>query len=104
MQFGNAQAHRRPIPGAVATEGVDVRRAFVRRTYGHLAAAILAFTALCYLFYDLGVYESMARWVFTSGQFAWLLVLGVFMAVGWIADKWARSDTSKPPSFSTAST
>lgn len=92
MQFQTAG--NRPIPGAVATEGVDVRRAFIKRTYGHLAFAILAFTAICYLFYDTGVYEAMARWVFSSGQFSWLLVLGAFMAIGWIADKWARSDTS----------
>ncbi|MCC5024234.1 MAG: Bax inhibitor-1/YccA family protein [Candidatus Synoicihabitans palmerolidicus] len=29
-----------------------------------------------------------------GGQFSWLIVLGSFMAVAWIADKWARSDIS----------
>jgi FtsH-binding integral membrane protein len=87
-------AHNRPIPGAVATQGVDVRRDFVKKTYGHLAFAILAFVALCYLLFDIGVYESMTLWVI-KGQWNWLLVIGAFMAVGWLADKWARSDTSQ---------
>jgi len=26
----------------------------------------------------------------------WLIVLGLFMVVSWLADKWARSSTSKP--------
>jgi FtsH-binding integral membrane protein len=30
-----------------------------------------------------------------GGQFAWLIVLGAFMAVSWIADNWARSNASQ---------
>lgn len=29
-----------------------------------------------------------------GGQFSWLIVLGAFMGVSWIADKWARSNAS----------
>lgn len=96
MSFARSQAHNRPIPGAVATVGVDVRRSFVRRTYTHLAFAILAFTAVCYLFYDTGVYAKMVTLIFGSGAggMGWLLALGAFMFVSWVADKWARSDTS----------
>ncbi len=28
-----------------------------------------------------------------SGQYSWLIVLGSFMAVSWLADKWARSNS-----------
>ena len=44
-----ARAQQRSIPGAVATVGVNERVAFLRRTYGHLGAAILAFVGVTYL-------------------------------------------------------
>jgi uncharacterized protein len=85
---------RRPIPGAVATAGVDERMAFVRRTYAHLAGAIFAFVAVAATIMNSGVAESMTAWVF-SGRWNWFIILGLFMATGYVADKWARSDTSQ---------
>ncbi len=68
------------------------RAAFIRRTYLHVAGAILAFVALEALLLQLplaGVISSVL-----GTRFGWLLVLGAFMAVSWIAQKWANSDTS----------
>ncbi len=88
------QANIRPIPGAVATAGVDERVAFIRRTYGHLGAAIGLFVLLSWALQKTDFALEMTIWV-GRGQFNWLLVLGLFMAVGWIADKWARSGASQ---------
>lgn len=71
----------------------DARRTFIRKTYTHLAAAIYAFVALEWLFVLLG-WDRMALDMIGTSRFVWLGVLGGFMAVGWIADNWARSAAS----------
>lgn len=69
----------------------DVRAAFIRRTYAHLAVAILAFVGLECLFLNVdAIREPMFR---LMGQAWWAVLIG-FMVVGWVADKWAQSDTS----------
>ena len=77
------------VAGAVPTE----RAGFIRRTYGHLALAILAFVGLEYVILQQPWVESMAMKM--TGGMSWLLVLGAFMVVSWIANKWAMSDTSR---------
>ena len=68
----------------------SARSAFIRRTYGHLAGAVLAFMTLeAYLLQWSGA-EALVQSI--VGGFSWLLVLGVFMAVSWLADRWARSE------------
>ncbi|HUS64037.1 MAG TPA: Bax inhibitor-1 family protein [Kofleriaceae bacterium] len=91
--FGQARAQQRSIPGAVATVGVNDRVAFLRKTYGHLAAAIFAFVGVAYLFVNSELGARFTIWAF-SGRWNWLMVLGAFMVVGFITDKLARSDTS----------
>lgn len=81
----------RHIPAIEA--GVEERGAFIVRTYLHLAAAIFAFVtieAALFLFFP-GVVEMMLR----LAQFSWLIVLGLFIAVSWLANKWAHSNTSQ---------
>jgi len=75
-----------------AEAAADARATFIRRTYGHLAGAILAFTLLETALIKL-VPEDLILGMFAS-RFSWFLVLGAFMAVSYIADRWARSDTS----------
>ena len=79
---------------AVAQAAVEDRVAFIRRTYSHLVGAVLAFCVLSYALFASGMSEKIAGWALGNGKFGWLVFLGGFMAVGWIADKWARSDTS----------
>ena len=77
----------------IAAEAPAVERlGFLRRTYLHLAGAIGAFVLLETVLIRLGVGEEFANSLHGKGQ--WLLVLGAFMVVSWIADRWARSDTS----------
>jgi hypothetical protein len=71
----------------------DVRTKFIRKTYIHLTAAIYAFVMLEFLFFSMGLDEKFMQ-ILAGRPTYWLLVLGIFMAVNWIADRWARSATS----------
>lgn len=80
-------------PFTVADAPSDVRAAFIRRTYGHLALAILAFILIEYLLLSWsGAGQLVAK--MTNG-YNWLIVLGAFMGTSWLADRWALSSTSR---------
>jgi hypothetical protein len=81
-------------PYIVANAPADARAAFIRRTYSHLAGAIFAFIALEILFFSLGLPEVMLRALALS-RYSWLIVLGGFVGISWIAEKWAVSNTSQ---------
>ncbi|NOY94277.1 MAG: permease [Deltaproteobacteria bacterium] len=84
-------------PQAVAHATVDERASFIVKTYVHLVGAVFAFVFLEAAFFITGVAQMVAEFVLEgplSGRFGWLLVLGAFIAVSFIADRWARSDTS----------
>jgi FtsH-binding integral membrane protein len=71
----------------------DARARFIRRTYAHLAYAVLGFLVLEYVLLNLpGVERAVG---FMTRGFNWLLVLGLFMVASWIADRWARSEVSR---------
>ena len=86
----------RPIEGAVATLGVSDRVQFLRKTYAHLGVALIAFAAITggMLKYMTETSLKFSAWAL-QGRWNWLMVLGLFMVVGWIAEKLARSNTSK---------
>lgn len=96
-----AQAeYDRVIPGAVATAGLDVRREFLKKTYGHLLAAILAFAGLTYLLVSPSspLFEMISvpmMSALAASKWSWLIVLAAFMIVGRIASSFAESDTSR---------
>ena len=75
-----------------ADSSPEARGQFLRRTYGHLAVAILAFAGLTGVLVNL-FGPSIAQ-LMTGGKFSWLVVLGLFMGASWIAQKWATSDAS----------
>lgn len=78
-------------PYTVAAQPVDVRASFIRKTYGHLAGAVLAFIAIEAAFLQIAALKPVANLMMGN----WLIVLGLYMAVSWIAGKWATSSTSK---------
>lgn len=83
-----------PLQDVVAARaGVEERAAFLTRTYTHLVGAILAFTALEYILVNSPLAKPIVQFAF-SGQGTWLLVLGAFMLVGWVADRWAQNADS----------
>src|SRR5690348_2544104 len=91
-----AQAQSRPIPGAVATIGVSDRVAFLRKTYGLLGLALIAFAALTggMMRFMTETSLSFSMWAL-RGQMTWILVLVLFMVVGMVARKLAMSETSR---------
>jgi len=86
----------RPIEGAVATLGVSDRVAFLRKTYAHLGVALIAFAAITggLIRFAPKVSWGFSKWAL-QGRWTWLAVLGLFMVVGYIAERLARSDTSR---------
>jgi FtsH-binding integral membrane protein len=75
-----------------ADAAADVRAAFIRRTYAHLAGALLAFTALETVLVNLVPAEMIGSMV--SSRFSWLIVLGLFMGTAYVAQRWALSGAS----------
>jgi len=86
----------RPIEGAVATVGVSDRITFLRRTYAHLGGALIAWAALTAIILKFMTPTSLkfSAWAL-NGRWNWLMVIGLFMVVGWIAERLARSETSR---------
>jgi FtsH-binding integral membrane protein len=71
--------------------GDEARGAFVVRTYLHLFGAILGFTLLEVMFFSTGMAWPMAQAMLGT---SWLLVLGGFVVVSWIATHVAQSAES----------
>jgi len=79
--------------GSAATAPVNVRAAFIRKTYLTLGAAILAFTALTGGLVYSGVAENIVKTVFVS-RGAILALMVVFIVGGMAAQAMARSQSS----------
>src|SRR5262245_36423010 len=81
--------------GYSSAESMAAERAgFIRRTYAHLAGAIAAFTvieALLLINLSQAAKESILRTMLGG---SWLLVMLAFIGVGWLAQYWARNQTS----------
>lgn len=86
--------------GNSAAEALPAHRAqFIRKTYMLLAAAILAFIAVEAFLFASGAAALIANVIFSGGAVGWLLVLGLFMGVSFLANRWATSETSKFTQF-----
>lgn len=86
------QGATRSVAGATTEE----RAQFISRTYAHLAGAVLLFVILEALAFVVTTPEQRLQVVQTmaGSRWTWLLVLGGFIFVSWIAESWARSSTS----------
>jgi FtsH-binding integral membrane protein len=82
--YGNSAADALP----------EERARFIRKTYLHLAAAILAFVVLEGFLFASGAADSIMSVLRIGGSMSWLIVLGAFMGVSWLASSWANSQTS----------
>jgi FtsH-binding integral membrane protein len=77
-----------------ANAAVDERATFIRKTYAHLIGAVFAFAVIETVLLNT-IADSVAPRLLSGGRWGWLIVLGAFMIVSWIADRWARSATSQ---------
>src|ERR687888_158140 len=74
-----------PVP--VAALGTDQRVTFIRRTYGHLLAAIAGFALIEAVAFSLGIAQKVGATLLGAGGMGWLLVLGGFIIVGSMASR-----------------
>jgi FtsH-binding integral membrane protein len=74
----------------------SARAGFIRRTYAHLAGAILAFAALELFFFQILPMEAQQTVLRTLFGSPWslLLLMGAFVGAGWLAQAWAQSAAS----------
>jgi hypothetical protein len=79
---------------SAADSSLAERSAFIRRTYLHVAGAIAAFALLELFLFEMGYADSIASMMLGS-QYSFLIVLGLFMGVSYVADKFAHSQTSE---------
>jgi FtsH-binding integral membrane protein len=80
-------------PYSVADAPPQERAAFIRRTYWHLAMAILAFASLEIIFFQTGFAAVVAATIL-GGKISWLLVLGAFFVVSFLTERWAENSPS----------
>lgn len=86
-------SHISPVMADRASD--DLRASFLQRTYLHLLGAILAFAGITALI--LNVFNTQLETIVPRvfGGWMWLAVLGGFMLVSYIAERWAHSNTSQ---------
>ncbi|RKX39813.1 MAG: permease, partial [Verrucomicrobia bacterium] len=60
------------------------RATFIRRTYAHLAGAVLAFIGLEAYLLTTPLAETMLKFI-SKSQYGWLMILGAFILCGWLA-------------------
>lgn len=86
------------VVGMISDSPESVRAEFVRKTYGHLAGALALFVVLEWLFLGLGL-GTTALAVLGSSKYSWLMVLATFMAVSWVAERWATNGSSNATQY-----
>jgi len=83
-------------PAAVGALGAQARGTFVSRTYGHLFGAIVLFVLIEVFLFKTGLAVVLARAMLGV---SWLLVLGGFVVVSWLATRAAHVATSKAAQY-----
>jgi FtsH-binding integral membrane protein len=79
-----------PIGAFAIQAEAEQRATFITKTYVHLAGAIGLFVILEAVFFHVLDMERITRLMMGS-QMGWLIVLGLFMVVSYIANSWALS-------------
>jgi FtsH-binding integral membrane protein len=84
--------YRSPMTFAEFAPALE-RADFIRKTYAHLCGAVIVFTALEAGLIVSGLGDD-ALAVLAGSRYGWLIVLGAFMLVSYVAERWARSSVS----------
>ena len=92
MEHSTTHGHLTPV----AQLDVNVRSRFIARTYMHLLGAILLFVLFEVILFATGAAESIYEFLMRTN---WLLFLGGFMLVGWLATRTAHSSESRPMQY-----
>jgi hypothetical protein len=93
-----ADNYQPPLGAFAAQAAVDERSDFITKTYLHLAGAIGLFVILEAVLLSLpGVQNLVGLMVGT--RYGWLVVLGLFMVVSYVAENWAQSAVSRTTQY-----
>lgn len=76
----------------------NTRLEFYKKTYLHVAGAIGIFSLVEAFLISQGFGEQMLS-LLSKSQYSWLIVLALFIWVGWIANKWAMSGGSREKQY-----
>lgn len=82
----------------VANASENERAGFIRKTYLHLGGAIAAFAVVEYFLIQSGVAQQFMG-VLSTSKWSWLIVLGAFAFVSYIANSWAHSSISREKQY-----
>lgn len=85
--------YRAPLGDFASVAAVDERTSFITRTYLHLAGAVTLFVVLEAVLLSMPGVEKLVG-TMIGGRFSWLIVLGAFMLVSYVANNWATSAVS----------
>ncbi len=80
----------------VGEQGLEARAEFISKTYNHLMGAIVAFVGVELLLFGSGAAAKIAS-IMLGGS--WLLVLGAFMVIGYLANSVASRSVSMPSQY-----
>lgn len=86
-------SYRSPLDVFAARAAAGERADFIAKTYLHLAGAVGLFVVLETILLSLPGIENLVR-LMIGTQYSWLVVLGLFIAVSYVAENWARSAVS----------
>ena len=85
-------------PMTLSRSQAQERASFIRRSYMHLALAILAFVGLESMLLQSALAPRIMQWAF-AGPYNWLMLLGAFMVVGWVGRGFASRVESLPMQY-----
>jgi FtsH-binding integral membrane protein len=89
MSFAD-NTYRDPMSNYAAMAAADERSNFITKTYLHLAGAIGLFAILETVLLNLPGIDKLVGLMIGS-RFSWLIVIGAFMLVSYVAENWAQS-------------
>ena len=75
---------------------LDARARFVARVYSHVFGAIVAFTAIEVFLFVTGLAQMIASAMLGT---TWLVILGAFTLVGWLASRVAHQAVTRPMQY-----
>jgi uncharacterized protein len=82
--------------GTVADAAADARTTFIRKTYIHLGMAIYTFVALEWILFKVVPEATLQNMIVSMmSGYGYLIFFAAFIGVSWLADAWARSETSR---------
>ena len=69
---------------SVAQASPNDRAQFIKNTYTHLAGAVVAFIAVEFILFQVGIAGALTNFI-AGNRFGWLMIIGGFSLLGWLS-------------------